>query len=500
MTKDNKPAIGITVSKADNISKWYTEILKKTEIIDYYDVSGCYVIRPWIFNVWEEIQNFINKQFKLHQIKNCYFPMFVTKQKLEAEENHLDGFAAEVAWVTKSGSSELTEPIAIRPTSETIMYPIFATWIRSHRDLPVKVNQWCPVVRWEFSDPTPFLRTREFLWQEGHTAHASPEEARDFALKMLHVYEQTYTDLLAIPVNCGRKSDLEKFAGGDETFTIETFIANSGRSIQAATSHYLSSNFANIYNVKFEAISGVQEPVYQTSFGLSTRSIGAMILIHSDDKGLVLPPKVSSLQVIVIPIIKKAIDVGALVTHCEKIKESLLANNIRADCDLRENYNPGYKFSHWELKGVPLRLEVGPKDLSEGTFRLARRVDGFKADYKLDLLISIVETAMTEIHKIMYENAFEIQKNCKVPITSYQELINVVISLKQAVAPWCNRKECEKDVKVKSAADLLAMNSTIKGSIKTLYTPLAQTNGLADIKCFNCDHPATQYTVWGRSY
>nr|XP_027205400.1 proline--tRNA ligase, cytoplasmic-like [Dermatophagoides pteronyssinus] len=376
-----KPAlIGITCSRSDDLAKWYHEVLTKAELIEYYDVAGCYILRPNIFAVWEFIQQFIDAKFKEHGIKNCYFPMFVTKGKLTAEEDHLEGFSAEVAWVTKSGSSDLAEPIAIRPTSETIMYPAFSKWIRSHRDLPLKLNQWCPVVRWEFSHPTPFIRTREFLWQEGHTAHSTAEEADSFALKMLEVYRAVYEELLAIPVAKGRKSELEKFAGGEVTYTVEGFVNVNGRSIQAATSHYLGANFAKIFDVKYERVSGEFSHVHQTSFGLSTRSIGALILIHGDDKGLRLPSRVAPTQVVIVPIEKKNVDSLPILERCRSAEARLRAVGVRAEIDDRSLFSPGYKFNHWEMRGVPLRVEIGPRDVEQETVRLVRRVDGAKID------------------------------------------------------------------------------------------------------------------------
>ena len=289
----SKELIGIQYKKEENFSKWYSEIITKSQMIEYYDISGCYILRPLSFYIWEQIQGFMDSRFKKLGVQNCYFPMFVTEGALNKEASHVEGFSPEVAWVTKSGQSDLAEPIAIRPTSETIMYPAFAKWIHSHRDLPMKLNQWSNVVRWEFKHPTPFIRTREFLWQEGHTAHATKKDCEDFVLDILEIYAQTYEQLLAVPVVRGRKSEDERFAGADNTTTCEIYVPVSGRGIQGATSHMLGQNFSKMFKVQFEDEKAEKQYIWQASWGFSTRSIGAMIMVHSDNMGLVLPPFVA---------------------------------------------------------------------------------------------------------------------------------------------------------------------------------------------------------------
>lgn len=295
--------LGMETSKSANYSEWFTEVITKAEMIEYYDVSGCYILRPWSYAIWEAIQGFFDAKIKTLGVKNCYFPCFISKSALETEKTHIADFAPEVAWVTKSGSSEMAEPIAIRPTSETVMYPSYAKWTQSHRDLPIQLNQWCNVVRWEFKQPTPFLRTREFLWQEGHSAFATKEETMKEVLTILDFYAAVYEELLAIPVIKGQKTEKEKFAGGDMTTTIEAYVDVNGRGIQGATSHFLGQNFSKMFDMSFEDPNtpGQKCYAYQTSWGLSTRTIGAMIMIHGDDKGLVLPPRVASLQVVIVP-------------------------------------------------------------------------------------------------------------------------------------------------------------------------------------------------------
>jgi len=283
----------VTFPKAVNFAKWYQEVITKSEMIEYYEISGCYILRPWSYFIWERIQGFLDPLFKSFGVQNCYFPMFVTEGALTREKDHIAGFAPEVAWVTKSGTTDLAEPIAIRPTSETIMYPSYAKWIHSWRDLPVVLNQWTNIVRWEFKHPTPFIRTREFLWQEGHTAHATKDDAYKMVFGILDFYARCYEEMLAIPVVRGWKSEEERFAGADDTTTVELFVPTNGRGIQGATSHMLGQNFSKMFEVQYENDKGQKEFVWQTSWGYSTRSIGSMIMIHSDDKGLVLPPKVA---------------------------------------------------------------------------------------------------------------------------------------------------------------------------------------------------------------
>ncbi|KAF4700715.1 hypothetical protein FOZ63_010420, partial [Perkinsus olseni] len=285
-----------------DFSKWYTQVITRGGFIRYHDISGCYILRPPVMYIWEQIQDTFNAAIKKLGVRPCCFPMFVSKSALEREKEHVEGFSPEVAWVTKAGDSDLPEPIAIRPTSETIMYPSYADWIRSYRDLPLKLNQWTNVVRWEFKQPTPFIRTREFLWQEGHTAHATKEEAVELVYKILDLYKMLYEKLLAVPVVQGVKSEMEKFAGGEATTTCEAFVACNGRAVQGATSHFLGTHFAKMFGIEFEDRDGEKKFAEQTSWGFTTRSIGVMIMEHGDDKGLVLPPRVAEVQVVIVPI------------------------------------------------------------------------------------------------------------------------------------------------------------------------------------------------------
>ncbi|KAI5632899.1 WHEP-TRS domain-containing protein [Phthorimaea operculella] len=347
--------LGMEAKKDEDLPEWYSQVITKSEMIDYYDISGCYILRPWSYSIWDRIREFLSPQFKQLGVKDGYFPIFVSKGALEREKKHIEDFAPEVAWVTHSGSSELAEHIAIRPTSETAMYPAFARWIQSHRDLPYKLNQWNNVVRWEFKQPQPFLRTREFLWQEGHTAFRTPDEAGVEVLAILDLYRRVYEDLLAVPVIPGRKSEKEKFAGSDYTCTVEGYVPASGRGIQGATSHHLGQNFSKMFEVVYDDPETHEKAyVYQNSWGITTRTIGVMVLVHGDDKGLVLPPRVADIQVIVVPCgitaSSTAEERKTLIDSAKQLVEEFVKVGIRAEGDYRDNYSPGWKFNHWEVK------------------------------------------------------------------------------------------------------------------------------------------------------
>ncbi|KAL9116273.1 MAG: hypothetical protein Q9187_007204, partial [Circinaria calcarea] len=424
--------IGIDVAKEDDFSGWYQQVLTKGEMLDYYDVSGCYILKPASYFIWEEIQQWFNKRIKGLGVKNCSFPMFVSQDVLEREKDHIEGFAAEVAWVTHAGNTPLEKKIAIRPTSETVMYPYYAKWIRSHRDLPLRLNQWNSVVRWEFKHPQPFLRTREFLWQEGHTAHLTQEDAGAEVLQILEWYAGVYEDLLAVPVIRGRKTEKEKFAGGLYTTTVEGYIPETGRGIQGATSHCLGQNFSKMFGIVVEdpAKDGEKLHVWQNSWGLSTRVIGVMVMIHGDNRGLVLPPRVVETQVIIIP-------VGITAKSTEEQKKSLhdqvdalatvlQAVDVRVEVDKRDGYSPGWKFNDWEQKGVPLRLEFGPKDAEQHVVTTSRRDiagnDG-KSTIPITELNKQVPALLETIQADLYARAKEKFDSHTKQITSWDDFV-----------------------------------------------------------------------------
>jgi prolyl-tRNA synthetase len=437
-------------------------------------------------------------------VRNAYFPCFVSKKALEAEADFVEGFSPEVAWITKAGQTEMKEPIAMRPTSETIMYPMYAKWIRSHRDLPLKLNQWCNVVRWEFKRPVPFLRAREFLWQEGHSAFATTKEADEEVLQILDLYRQVYNDLLAIPVVLGRKTDKEKFAGGLYTTTCEAFIEPNGRAIQAATSHCLGDHFAKAFNIEFENEQGKKELVIQNSWGLSTRSLGVMIMVHGDDKGLRLPPRVAPVQVVIVPIYSKT-NYDVVTAKAHELSKVLSDAGIRVEGDYRQNYKPGWKFNHWETKGVPIRLEIGERDIASGNVVLVRRDTGAKSTGSFTDLVATVKTLLDSIHTSMYNAAKAVLDARKKRADTYDDFIKELNQRNIVLVPFCCTHDCEDKVKARTGADTKAMasdeNFGLTGSAKSLCIPFDQPQMPAGQQCFaGCGSAAVSYTLFGRSY
>jgi len=448
--KKGETGLSLSVTKDGDFSRWYVETITLSEMIEYSDISGCYILRPWSYFIWEQIQTWFDAKIKELGVKNTYFPLFVSKHALETEKDHVAGFAPEVAWVTKSGESDLQEHIAIRPTSETIMYPCFAKWIRSHRDLPLEINQWCNVVRWEFKDATPFLRSREFLWQEGHTAHTSYEEAQERVLSILDLYRQVYEDLLAVPVVKGQKTESEKFAGGYHTTTVEAYINGSGRAIQGATSHNLGQNFGKMFKIAYEDDAGERSIPWQTSWGLTTRTIGVAVMVHGDDKGLVLPPRIAPTQVIICPISGKTVDYAVLTKYCEELKHNLVKAGVRADVDSRQNYTPGWKFNHWEQKGVPIRIEVGARDFESKQYRLVRRDTGGKEDYPVATAVTVVTEMLTTIQRDMFLKAKAGRDEKLVQVTKWEDFVPALNKHCLVLTPFCDEAEWEDKVKVRA--------------------------------------------------
>jgi prolyl-tRNA synthetase len=450
--------IGITSKKEVDFSSWYTQVVTRTEMLDYYDISGCYILRPWAYNIWKQIQKFFGKEIEDLGVEDCYFPMFVSEKSLNREKDHVEGFSPEVAWVTKAGQSDLAEPIAIRPTSETVMYPYYASWLKSHRDLPLRLNQWCNVVRWEFKHPQPFLRTREFLWQEGHTAFATKEESDKEVLEILDLYRRVYEELLAVPVIPGKKSEKEKFAGGLYTTTVEGFIPTTGRAIQGATSHCLGQNFSKMFEILVDGDNeqGKRVHVWQNSWGITTRTIGVMVMIHGDDKGLVLPPKVASLQVVIIPtgitVKTSPADKEAILSKCREMFSVLKKDGLRVKIDDRENCTPGFKYNHWELKGVPIRLEVGPKDLKKNETRSVRRDTGASAQISTTSGFSkSIQDLLNTIQADLFSKAKKVRDDHLIRADNWKDFIVALNGKNLILAPWCETVECEDSVKDRSA-------------------------------------------------
>ena len=505
--------LGLEVRKETNFVEWYSQILTRSELIEYYDISGCYILRPWAYEIWENVKSWFDRRIKAIGVKNCYFPMFVSKSGLEREMGHIEGFAAEVAWVTKSGNSDLSEPIAIRPTSETVMYPSYAKWIRSHRDLPLRLNQWCNVVRWEFSHPTPFIRTREFLWQEGHTAWESQEQAGAEVTEILGLYRRVYEELLAVPVIPGTKTEKEKFAGGLYTTTVEAFVPSTGRGCQAATSHCLGQNFAKMFGIEFEDDKKQKRLVWQNSWGLTTRSLGLLIMVHGDDKGLVLPPRVAPYQVVIIPCgITASMDADLrqrLLSSVNKLARELGDQDVRVHADTRVHYSPGWKYNYWELKGVPLRIEFGPKELDGQTYTVCLRHDGIKTTVRKNYLVSDINVVLERIQKEMFERAQAVRKERIMRVSNWVEFVSVLNKKCCLLSPWCGREVCEDNIKKVSAeeskqllqADEEDTRAPSMGA-KALCIPFDQTHNVSDQKCIfpGCNEIAKFEVLFGRSY
>ncbi|XP_054824638.1 proline--tRNA ligase, cytoplasmic-like [Prosopis cineraria] len=484
--------LGLANRKAENFGEWYSELVVRADMIDYYEISGCYILLPWAMSIWKVMQDFFDAEITKMKVEACYFPIFVPDYFLQKEKDHIEGFAPEVAWVTKAGGTDLEAPIAIRPTSETVMYPYYSKKIRGHRDLPKKFNQWSNVVRWEFSNPMPFIRSREFLWQEGHSAFATKEEADVEVLEILELYRRIYEEYLAVPVIKGKKSELEKFAGGLYTTSVEAFVPNTGRGIQGATSHCLGQNFAKMFEITFEDEKGEKAMVWQNSWAYSTRTIGVMVMVHGDDKGLVLPPKVASIQVIVIPVPYKDADSQGIFDACYATVNTLCEAGIRAKSDSRNNYSPGWKYSHWELKGVPLRIEIGPLDLANKQVRAVRRDKVEKIDIPRDDLVNQVKDMLHSIQQNLFNVAKQKRDACIQVVHTWDEFVEALSQRKMILAPWCDEEAVELEVKARTKGEI--------GAAKTLCSPFDQPELPGGTKCFASSKPAKKWTYWGRSY
>ncbi|XP_047034180.1 bifunctional glutamate/proline--tRNA ligase isoform X3 [Helicoverpa zea] len=503
--------LGLEASKDTDLPEWYSQVITKSEMIDYYDISGCYILRPWSYSIWDCIRNFLSAEFRKLGVKDGYFPIFVSKAALEREKDHIADFAPEVAWVTHSGSSELAEHIAIRPTSETVMYPAYAKWIQSHRDLPYKLNQWNNVVRWEFKQPQPFLRTREFLWQEGHTAFRLQEEAAEEVLQILDLYARVYEDLLAIPVIRGRKTEKEKFAGGDYTTTVEAYIPASGRAIQGATSHHLGQNFSKMFEIVYDDPDTQEKAyVYQNSWGITTRTIGVMVLVHGDDKGLVLPPRVAEIQAIVVPCgitaSSSTEERNKLMDSCKELVKDLVAAGLRAEGDYRDNYSPGWKFNHWELKGVPIRVELGPKDMSRGEVVAVRRLTGDKTTLKRADAGKLLLEMLEKTHHEMLARATKERDGRLSMVDKWEDFTDALERKHILLAPFCGEIPCEDNIKNDSARTDDDPTTEVKApamGAKSLCVPFQQPRALtASDKCIHpaCTNKPKSITLFGRSY
>jgi len=436
---------------SEDFNQWYTEIVQLADLADYSPVKGTMVIKPYGYAIWENIQSYLDKRFKETGHKNAYFPMFIPKSFIEKEAEHVEGFSPELATVTHAGGKELEEPLIVRPTSETIINHMFSKWISSHRDLPMLINQWSNVVRWEMRTRL-FLRTSEFLWQEGHTAHATIDEAKEEALRMLDIYEEFAKQAAAVSVIKGTKSDIEKFAGATTTYSIEAMM-NDMKALQAGTSHELGQNFSKAFDITFSDENNKLQHPYQTSWGVSTRLVGMIIMAHGDDKGLKLPPQLAPHQIVIVPIIPNENDKDSVMKVVNQLNDSL--SEFRVIIDDRSEVSPGFKFNEWEQKGVPLRVEVGPKDIEKYTILVSRRDDESKNSYPMDDVQNTLKKLLNEIQDNLYKNSENTLKDNTTHVESLSELIEVLNSKKGFVSCfWKENKEDELKVKEETSATL----------------------------------------------
>lgn len=475
---ENKQFVKEIADINTNFTQWYTDVVLKTELVDYGPVKGTMVIRPYGFGIWERIKEDMSRRFKETGSEDAYFPLLIPMSFLNKEAEHVEGFAPEVAVVTHAGGAKLEEPLVIRPTSETIIGTMYAKWIQSYRDLPVIMNQWCNAMRWE-KTTRPFLRTSEFLWQEGHTVHATEEEAMEETMKMLNVYKDFAEQTLAIPVITGRKTEKEKFAGAVATFGMEAMMLD-GKSLQTGTSHYLGQNFAKAFDIKYLDKDGTLKHGYTTSWGTSTRLIGAVIMAHGDQRGLVLPPKVAPVQAVIIPV---AAHKGGVIEKCAEIESALRNAGIRVKTDLRE-MSPGWKFNEWEMKGVPVRIEIGPRDIEAGHAVVMRRDTLEKSTISLDSLAENIKSLLDVIQKDMLESSRKRRDAKIVHADSLDGILKGVEGQNFVKAGWCGCRECEDKVKEAASATARVM---------------CDEEGVPE-RCAVCGKPAKHNVIFARAY
>jgi len=475
--------IGITVSKSENFSEWYTQVVIKTELADYAPVKGLIVLRPDGYSIWESIKESLDKKLKETGHRNGFLPVLIPESLLAKEKEHFEGFNPEVFWVTHSGNSEIGDRLALRPTSETLAYSLFSKWIRSWRDLPLKINFWNSALRAEIKGTKPFLRTSEFLWQEGHTVHATKDEAEKEVADILELYKKTIEEELAVPVVTGKKSEKDKFVGAVYTNTLESLMPD-GKALQMGTSHFLGQNFSKPFDVKYLDENNSETFAWQTSWGVSWRLIGGMIMTHGDDKGLVLPPKVAPIQVVIIPIYYSKEDKENVLQKACQIKDSLSNNDIRVHLDDREQLTPGFKFNDWEMKGIPIRIEIGPKDIAKNQIVLARRHNQTKISLDIDGLTEKTLSELKNIQKEMFDAAKKILDERVVRVSEYQQFKKELENGKMIDCSWCGNQTCEDKIKEETGADLRVIPSD---------NTKAET-------CIYCKNSGTTNVLFARGY
>ncbi len=475
----NEKQVEAITNMEEDFAQWYTDVVKKAEMADYSSVKGFVILRPYGYAVWEGIQKYADARFKETGHENVSMPLLIPESLLQREKDHVEGFAPEVAWVTYGGSEKLQERLCIRPTSETLFCDHYANIIQSYRDLPKLYNQWCSVVRWE-KTTRPFLRTREFNWQEGHTAHATAEEAQEETLKMLDVYADICENLLAIPVISGQKTDKEKFAGAKATYTVESMM-HDGKALQGGTTHNFGDGFAKAFGIQFSDKDGALKHVHQTSWGISTRLVGAIIMVHGDNNGLVLPPKVAPIQLVIVPI---AMHKAGVLDKARELK-SQLAVKFRTKLD-ESDKNPGWKFAEYEMKGVPVRMEIGPKDIENNQAVLVRRDTGEKTIVALDNLEVSIEKLLCDIQSNMFDKALKNRLEHTYDAHDYDEFVKLAAEKPGFInGMWCGSEECEAKIKEETTATSRCM-------------PFEQKQ--ISEKCVCCGKPAQKHVIWGKAY
>lgn len=469
-------------SRSEDYSQWYLDVIAAADLAEHSPVKGCMIIKPTGYAIWEMMQKYLDAKFKEVGVENAYFPLFIPQSFLSREAQHVEGFAPEVAVVTHAGGKKLDEPLVVRPTSETIMYEVFSNWIHSYRDLPLLINQWANVVRWELRTRL-FLRTTEFLWQEGHTAHATEVEADAFARQMLEVYRDFAENIMAIPVIPGQKSDSERFAGALKTYCVEAMMQD-GKALQFGTSHNLGQNFARAFNVKFSDEKNEEQYAWQTSWGVSTRMIGGLIMTHSDDKGLVLPPKIAAVQAVIIPLWFNDDEKAVVMDKASALQEELRVLGVRVKIDVRDG-RPGEKIFHWEKKGVPVRIEIGPKDVAAGECVVARRDTGEKNRVSFADAAASVFDLMTVIQQSLYDRALSHREANTVSVNTWEEFVASIETGKFVLAHWSGDADDEKKIKEATNATIRCIPFTEKPSEGT---------------CVFSGKPSHQRVIFARSY
>lgn len=476
--------IGITVTKNDDFSEWYTQVVLKAELADYAPVKGLIVLRPDGYSIWESIRSALDEKFRKEGIRNGFLPVLIPESLLGKEKKHFAGFNPEAFWVTHSGNNEIGDRLALRPTSETLAYSMYSKWIKSWRDLPLKINFWNTALRAEIKATKPFLRNSEFLWQEGHTVHATPKEAEEEVMKILDIYKKTVEEELAIPVITGKKSEKEKFVGAVYTTTMESLMPD-GKALQMGTSHFLGQNFAKPFDVKFSDKDNVENYAWQTSWGVSWRLIGAMIMVHGDNKGLVLPPKVSPIQIVIVPIYYSEDDAKKVLEKANEIEEMLLDKKIRVHVDRRSELTPGFKFHDWELKGIPLRIEIGPKDIAKQKVVIATRHNQEKTDLAIDKIDVEINVILEKIQNEMFDAAKKMLQERSISVDNYEKFKVELEKGGFLYAPWCGDENCEEKIKDETGAEIRVI-------------PFEEKNHEA--KCVYCGKLSTVTPIFARGY